>query len=131
MNHETITRFEHARETYLIATALVDTINEERERWHRAHGVTRETMRSWLGNDTAMPSDLAAINDAALDAVFARSDARRALIAAAREITAVLARKHGFGAEKLDELFDHMESRPYSPPSQKALDAILRVDVRR
>lgn len=121
--------FEAARLAYLKATVLVDMLNDDRQCWYNAHNVTRETMRAWLGDASEMPSDLEAINAAATEAVLHRSECYRALIAAARRITAVVAKRHNYGAAELDQVFDHMESRPYSPTSAKALDAILRLDV--
>ena len=134
MSNKAITRFELARAEYLEAVALHDTFEDERQQWFIAHGLTRETLAGWLRENDIdeMPSDLRAINTTLCEAALIRSDAYQQLVSAAQAITAVLVKRLGFKGYVLGDLavlFDHMATRPYSPPSRKALDAILRVDV--
>jgi hypothetical protein len=130
MKQQLINEFEEARCLYTDAVALVEVMILESEHWYESHGITKEIRRTWVCGDAEMPSALAEIESATMEAMRLRREAYGKLIDAAQQITSVIARKHGRGAAELNLVFEHMRQRPYSPASQKALDAILRLDAR-
>jgi hypothetical protein len=125
---ETISEFETSRKIYLIAVAAMETAKSQYEAWDVDHNVTREMIREWNTNDTE-PTDRVALRDGMLDFNLTKNSARYALLDAAEKITELIAAKYHMPMVDLPVLFNHVRRNPFSAPTQKFMNVLLRLDL--
>jgi hypothetical protein len=122
-------QFETARNLYLMAQAAFQIASEAETRYYTDHHLTDEQLIDLfsLGD---VPPELEAILNTWTETFQTQSEARINLIDRAEEMSINLAKAYGQPFKDMPFLFEHMRKNPANSATIKALDAILRLDLR-